>query len=107
LNLALNAVHAVIDVPERKPRVLLRARLARDGVELSVEDNGSGIPADVLGQIFEPSFTTKTQQRGTGLGLALTRLVITRHHGEIDVQSSPTGTLVTVWFPAASPAATN
>jgi signal transduction histidine kinase len=102
LNLALNAVHAVTDVRERKPRVLLRARLGRDGVELSVEDNGSGISADVLGQIFEPSFTTKTQQRGTGLGLALTRLVITRHHGEIDVQSSPTGTLVTVWFPAAT-----
>jgi signal transduction histidine kinase len=103
LNLALNALHAVADGADRKPRVLLRARVARGGVELSVDDNGAGIPAEVLDQIFEPSFTTKAEQRGTGLGLALTRLVVTRHQGEIDVQSSPAGTLVTVWLPAASP----
>jgi signal transduction histidine kinase len=70
-------------------------------VELSVRDNGPGIPEDVLGQIFEPSFTTKPRGRGTGLGLALTRLVVTRHQGEIDVKSSPEGTTVTVWLPAA------
>jgi signal transduction histidine kinase len=105
LNLALNAVHAVPAASERPGRILLRARAARDGASISVHDNGTGIPADLLGQIFEPSFTTKAQGRGTGLGLALTRLVVTRHQGEIDVQSSPDGTVVTVWLPAAgSPA---
>ncbi len=99
LNLALNAVQAVAEAPGRAPRVELRACAARDGVELSVRDNGPGIPADVLDQIFEPSFTTKPLGRGTGLGLALTRLVVTRHHGAIDVQSSPEGTTVTVWLP--------
>jgi signal transduction histidine kinase len=84
LNLALNAVQAVSDAeaPDRAPRVELRAHAARDGVELVVRDNGPGIPADVLGQIFEPSFTTKPFGRGTGLGLALTRLVVTRHRGD-------------------------
>jgi signal transduction histidine kinase len=106
LNLALNAVHAVSEASDRAPRVLLRARAARGGVEVSVHDNGPGIPSDVLGQIFEPSFTTKAQGRGTGLGLALTRLVVTRHQGEIDVQSSPAGTTVTVWLPAAGSPAT-
>jgi signal transduction histidine kinase len=103
LNLALNAVQAVsdADAPDRAPRVEVRARAAHDGVELVVRDNGPGIPADVLGQIFEPSFTTKPLGRGTGLGLALTRLVVTRHGGTIDVQSSPDGTTVTVWLPAA------
>jgi len=103
LNLALNAVQAVSDseAPNRAPRVELRAYAARDGVELAVRDNGPGIPADVLGQIFEPSFTTKPLGRGTGLGLALTRLVVTRHQGEIDVKSGPEGTTVTVWLPAA------
>jgi signal transduction histidine kinase len=95
-------VHAVPEATDRAARVLLRARAARGGVEISVHDNGPGIPADVLGQIFEPSFTTKAQGRGTGLGLALTRLVVTRHEGEIDVQSSPAGTVVTVWLPAAA-----
>ena len=107
LNLALNAVHAVPEASERAGRVLLRARRARGGVTFSVHDNGPGIPADVLDQIFEPSFTTKVQGRGTGLGLALTRLVVTRHQGEIEAQSSPEGTIVTVWLPdAASPATT-
>ena len=103
LNLALNAVQAVSDseATHRTPRVELRAHAARGGVELAVRDNGPGIPADVLGQIFEPSFTTKPLGRGTGLGLALTRLVVTRHQGAIDVQSSPDGTRVTVWLPAA------
>jgi len=101
LNLALNAVQAVPEAPNRTPRVELRACAARDGVELSVRDNGPGIPAEVLDQIFEPSFTTKPLGRGTGLGLALTRLVVTRHQGEIDVQSGPEGTTVTVWLPAA------
>jgi signal transduction histidine kinase len=81
--------------------VELRAHAARDGVELVVRDNGPGIPADVLDQIFEPSFTTKPFGRGTGLGLALTRLVVTRHRGAIDVESNPDGTTVTVWLPAA------
>jgi signal transduction histidine kinase len=101
LNLALNAVHAVPEPSGRAARVVLRARRERGGVAISVHDNGPGIPSDVLDQIFEPSFTTKAQGRGTGLGLALTRLVVTRHHGEIDVQSSPAGTIVTVWLPAA------
>jgi signal transduction histidine kinase len=101
LNLALNAVQAAPEARHRAPRVALRACAARDGVELSVRDNGPGIPADVLGQIFEPSFTTKPLGRGTGLGLALTRLVVTRHQGAIDVESSPEGTTVTVWLPAA------
>jgi signal transduction histidine kinase len=101
LNLALNAVHAAPEAADRVPRVLIRAHAAAGGVELVVSDNGPGIPADVRDQIFEPSFTTKPLGRGTGLGLALTRLVVTRHQGTIEVESSASGTTVTVWLPAA------
>jgi signal transduction histidine kinase len=101
LNLALNAVQAVPDAPDRAPRVELCVCASRGGVELSVRDNGPGIPPDLIDQIFEPSFTTKPIGRGTGLGLALTRLVVARHHGSIDVKSGPEGTTVTVWLPAA------
>ncbi|RIK98236.1 MAG: hypothetical protein DCC71_21120 [Proteobacteria bacterium] len=102
LNLALNALHAVPDAPRRAPRVVLSARAAHGYAELCVRDNGPGIPPEVLGQIFEPSFTTKSEGSGTGLGLALTRLVVTRHRGAIDVQSDSDGTAVTLRIPLAS-----
>jgi signal transduction histidine kinase len=99
LNLALNAIHAVPAAPDRPPRIELSAHASRGSAELHVCDNGPGIPNAVLGQIFEPSFTTKPEGAGTGLGLALTRLVVTRHRGEIEVESGPEGTAVTVRLP--------
>ncbi|HEX9859751.1 MAG TPA: ATP-binding protein, partial [Nitrospirota bacterium] len=50
---------------------------------LEISDTGGGIPADVIGNIFNPFYTTK--DRGTGLGLAITNKIITRHGGRIDV----------------------
>jgi signal transduction histidine kinase len=102
LNLALNAIHAVPAAPNRRPRIEVTARIRDDGAELSVRDNGPGIPPDVLGQIFEPSFTTRSAGGGTGLGLALTRLVVTRYRGSIDVSSDAGGTTVTVRLPLAA-----
>ena len=103
LNLALNAIHAVPAAPNRRPRIELSARVRDAAAELSVRDNGPGIPPDVLGQIFEPSFTTRSEGGGTGLGLALTRLVVTRYRGSIDVRSDAGGTTVTVRLPLAAP----
>lgn len=102
LNLALNAIHAMPEAPNRRPRIELSTRAREGSAELSVRDNGPGIPADVLGQIFEPSFTTRPEGGGTGLGLALTRLVVTRYRGTIDVRSDPGGTTVTVRVPLAT-----
>jgi signal transduction histidine kinase len=102
LNLALNAIHALPGPPGRPPRLELVARAARGSAELVVRDTGPGIPPGVVGQIFEPSFTTKADGGGTGLGLALTRLVVTRHQGAIDVQSGAEGTTVTVRLPLAA-----
>ena len=62
-------------------------RDGRQGVELHVDDNGSGIETGDQGQIFEPLFTTKPRGEGTGLGLSTVRQVIKRHEGEIDVSN--------------------
>ena len=116
LNLVLNAIHASAGVsPDtgeprrycdaRQPRIDVCTRAARGGAELVVRDNGPGIPPDVLGRVFEPSFTTKPLGVGTGLGLALVRLIVTRHGGEIRAESGPGGTAVTVWLPALPGAA--
>jgi two-component system nitrogen regulation sensor histidine kinase NtrY len=71
---------------------------AAGAVEVVVKDSGVGIPAEQLGRIFEPYFTTKT--KGTGLGLALVRQTIHDHGGTISVASEPgRGTAFTVTIP--------
>jgi signal transduction histidine kinase len=67
---------------------------------LSVSDTGCGISPDVLPQIMEPLFSTKT--RGLGLGLALAQSIVKRHGGELSVTSEPgRGTTFTMTFPIA------
>jgi signal transduction histidine kinase/putative methionine-R-sulfoxide reductase with GAF domain len=60
-----------------------------DYIEVSIEDNGPGIPADVLPKIFNPFFTTKKAGEGTGLGLHLCKEIIEKHYGIITVNSVP------------------
>jgi len=70
---------------------------------LEVADDGAGIPADVLPHMFEPFFTTKERGHGVGLGLAVSRSIVERHGGRIEVQSEPgRGTTFTVTLPLDS-----
>jgi signal transduction histidine kinase len=65
-----------------------------------VRDNGSGIPEQLLGRLFEPYMTTK--QRGTGLGLAIVKKIVEEHGGKISVESRLSrGTCVSVILPLA------
>lgn len=68
-------------------------------VEVTVSDNGPGIPEEILKRLFEPFVTNKP--RGTGLGLAITKKIITGHHGSIQVKSFPGGTIFHVIIPAS------
>ncbi|HVT44350.1 MAG TPA: ATP-binding protein [Thermoanaerobaculia bacterium] len=72
---------------------------ARRFVWISVADSGAGIPADVLGNVFEPLFTTK--RSGTGLGLAITHQIVMAHEGLIFVESEiGRGTTFHLFFPS-------
>ncbi len=62
----------------------------REGVRITVADNGSGIPHDHLRQIFEPFYTTK-KDTGTGLGLWVSRGIVEKHGGSIRVRSRADG----------------
>lgn len=68
--------------------------------QLSISDNGHGIPPELMNKIFEPYFTTKEQGKGTGLGLAVVYGIIKKHKGEIIVNSEPQkGTTFNIFLP--------
>ena len=69
-----------------------------------MRDDGAGIAPDVLPQIFEPFLTTKESGRGVGLGLAISRGIVERHNGRIEVESElGRGTTFTVTLPSSGP----
>ena len=85
----------------------LTVRTAMDRDKLLVEfgDTGPGVPKDIQPRIFEPFFTTKPVGEGTGLGLDISwRIVVKKHHGEINLVSEPGDTRFRVWLPLAAPA---
>jgi signal transduction histidine kinase len=70
-----------------KPKVSVTTKTAGGKVEISVRDNGRGIPQHLINKIFQPFFTTKPAGQGTGLGLSLSYDIIKAHGGEILVES--------------------
>jgi signal transduction histidine kinase len=98
LNLLQNAIHALGE-GERGGRVRVRLSPEAGEAHLSVQDDGGGIAADDVPHVFEPFFTTKPQGQGTGLGLAVTREIVTRHGGRISVESDSSGTRFRVRLP--------
>jgi PAS domain S-box-containing protein len=97
LNLITNAVQAM---PRGGDLYLRTARVDGDRVRLEVQDTGIGIPAENLGDIFNPFFTTKAPGQGTGLGLSVVHSVVRRYRGEIRVASEVgSGTTFTIDLP--------
>jgi two-component system, NtrC family, sensor kinase len=71
-----------------KPTVTVSTKNLGDRIEISVKDNGNGIPASIVDKIFQPFFTTKPTGQGTGLGLSLAYDIVKAHGGEIKVETS-------------------
>lgn len=71
------------------PQLLLITLRKDDNIEIHINDNGSGIPNEVVDKIFNPFFTTKPTNEGTGLGLAMCSDIIRRHGGSINVNTEP------------------
>jgi two-component system, NtrC family, sensor kinase len=85
LNLLMNASQAIAG----SGRIRVSSRQREDRIEIMVEDNGCGIPADKLDAVFDPFFTTKEPGEGTGLGLSVSYAIIRDHGGEIRAESQP------------------
>ncbi len=89
INLVLNGMDAVAELPPEKRRVILRARLDGEAVEVSVSDSGPGIPPDIIAKVFEPFFTTKPS--GMGMGLSVSRTIVDAHGGRLWAENAPDG----------------
>jgi two-component system sensor kinase FixL len=96
LNLLVNALDAIRDVPSERWRVAVRAkRLESNQVEIAVCDRGIGIPEERLQRVFEPFVSTKAN--GMGMGLAICRSIVETHGGRLWAENNPEGG-VTVRF---------
>jgi len=105
-NLLLNCVEHAFE-PDQGGRIDVRARLRGDMVEVQVADNGRGIPADIIDRVFDPFFTTRRGQGGTGLGLNIVyNLVVKQFNGTITARSTlGQGTEFLVRIPRVTPQA--
>ena len=98
LALVMNAIDAMprggnLSLCTRRPDNL-------QDVRIEVKDDGPGIPQEILSQMFEPFFTTKERGHGLGLGLAISRMIVERHQGRLDVDSEVgRGTVFTITLP--------
>ncbi|HEY9721034.1 MAG TPA: ATP-binding protein [Oscillatoriaceae cyanobacterium] len=96
MNLLINACQAI---PNRG-EVRISSDADADQVTLRISDTGTGIEADVLPRIFEPYFSTKSAADGTGLGLPITKRIVEKHGGRLEVESAPeVGTTFTIVLP--------
>jgi C4-dicarboxylate-specific signal transduction histidine kinase len=97
-NLWLNAVDALA---EEGDQISLLTRMEKkDEICLIIEDNGPGIPDNLLSQIFDPFFSTKEVGKGTGLGLSIVYGFVTELGGRITVDNKPT-TRFNIFFPVS------
>lgn len=105
----LNLINNAIDAVGREGEIRLTVRREGDGVEVSVADNGPGIPESLRDRVFDPFFSTKTgSTHNSGLGLAICRETMLALGGRIDIDTSVgRGTRFITWFPAAPPGETN
>jgi len=97
-NIILNGIQAMHD----GGKLTIESSLAeQDCVSIAITDTGSGITEDVLKKLFEPLFTTKA--KGIGLGLAITKGIVEKHGGSIEIQSKVgKGTTFTIKLPVNS-----
>ncbi len=84
-NLISNALQAM----DNQGKLIINVKNEPDFVVVEIIDSGKGIPPEIIDKIFDPFFTTKARGEGTGLGLHLSKQIIERHNGKIEVTSEP------------------
>lgn len=97
INLIKNAIEATKET--EKPKITVRLKPFDQEVLLTIQDNGPGIPEEILDNIFVPFYSTK--EGGSGIGLSLSRQIMRLHKGQLNVETSAQGTSFSLHFPNA------
>lgn len=103
MNILSNAIDALESSPQTEKQISIRTQTLPDNyVQVSIRDNGPGIPLEIQEKLFDPFFTTKPVGKGTGLGLTVAYQILERHQGQIHITSTPgQWTEVTIGLPQA------
>lgn len=94
-----NAKDAFLQQESNHKKIKIKTRLRDKKILISIHDNAGGIPTKHINKIFEPYFTTKFKDKGTGIGLSMTYNIIKKMRGTISVQNIDKGALFTIILP--------
>ncbi len=89
LNLMMNAMEAMAGTPPPERRLTIRSEVGAAEIEVSVRDNGTGLPPEIIDRLFSPFLTTKSL--GLGIGLTIVRKILDAHGGTIAARNNPEG----------------
>jgi len=96
-----NLIENALDAVDSSGQIVVRASHEGNSVVVRIIDDGPGVPPEIQGRIYDPFFTTKPIGHGTGLGLDITRRIVRRHDGQVELDSRPGRTEFRVTLPAA------
>ncbi|MCH1913520.1 PAS domain S-box protein [Leptospira noguchii] len=94
-----NLIYNSLQAMHFKGKIKISIQDQKEEVRVSIQDNGPGIPKEVREKIFNPFFTTKGPGEGSGLGLDISRRIIKKHEGRIELESEPGKTIFHVFLP--------
>ena len=100
MSMLVNAADAVEGVDSRVPVITISTHLEEDRIHLAIRDNGCGMDDEAQRHVFDAFYTTKSVDRGTGLGLTLCQSIVEEHGGTIEIESrAEAGTTVHIYLP--------
>jgi signal transduction histidine kinase len=97
-----NILHNAIYAMDLNGKLTIKTSVEKNWVVVSITDSGKGIPEDEIDKIFDPFFSTKPTGEGTGIGLDISKRIIEKHNGKIEVESKPGKTTFSVYLPINS-----
>ncbi|NUM42413.1 MAG: GHKL domain-containing protein [Leptospiraceae bacterium] len=94
-----NLLHNSLQAMNNQGKIEIEVLKFNEYIQVNMIDNGPGIPQEIIGKIFDPFFTTKKKGEGSGLGLDISRKIIEKHKGNIQVNSKPGRTAFSIQIP--------